>query len=295
MPVLIDYSQTFISSVMAGRAHFGDDLNPDMIRHLFFNQLISIRKKFQPKFGELVICCDGGKSWRKDFFPFYKARRKESRAEDPFDWEGMFKVMDETRQDLDARFPYKVVRVNNAEGDDVIATLTKYFQDNETTQVGLDDVQQKVMIISSDKDFEQLQVFKNVSQYAPSMDKHIRVSDPITALHEKVVRGDAGDGVPNIWSQDDCFVLRIRQTPATSKKLTPVMEALANGDDLPADLQRNYQRNRTLIDLLHCIPDEVSEAIIDTYKNAPVAPRSQIFPYLVEKKLKNLMTDIDKF
>mgnify|MGYP003643705348 CR=1 FL=1 len=54
-----------------------DEIEEDMVRHIVLNTLRIYKKRFQSEYGELVLTYDGGKYWRKDIFPYYKAARKE--------------------------------------------------------------------------------------------------------------------------------------------------------------------------------------------------------------------------
>lgn len=224
--VLVDYNQVLLAAISAGHATFGSDLNPDMIRHMFLNSILMYKNKFSPKYGEIVICCDGRNLWRKQVFAYYKAKRAQGRAESPLDWEMIFDTLAKLRDELDQFFPYKVICVDGAEGDDVIAVLAKYFHENEFIQEGLDEVRQPILIISADTDFIQLQEYENVSQWTPMFKKMLVESDPRRYRFNKIIRGDVGDGVPNIFSPDDTLVdPNKRQTAATEKRVTPVLEA----------------------------------------------------------------------
>jgi 5'-3' exonuclease len=101
--------------------------------------------KFKEEYGTMVLCSDAGNPWRRDFFPNYKYSRKQSRLDGPFDWDNIFKIITEIKNEIAKSFPYVVMYVENAEADDIIAILCKLREED------------KYLIISGDKDFIQLQ------------------------------------------------------------------------------------------------------------------------------------------
>ena len=295
--ICVDYNQVLISAISAGHSTFGSDLNPDMIRHLFLNLILGYKKKFGAKYGEVVICCDGGNLWRKKVFPYYKAKRAKNRAESPLDWEMIFDTMNKLRSELDEFFPYKVVHVNGAEGDDVIAVLVKYFQTNELVQRGLEEVPEEILIVSADTDFVQLQEYPNVSQWTPMFKKMIIEHNPREYRFNKIICGDVGDGVPNIFSDDDTLVVDgKRQKPATAKKVQPILDACLNFMPIPSEHSRNFDRNKLMIDLVdYGTPQDIVDEIITTYCSANVAPRNALLGYFMKFRLNNLASSLSQF
>jgi len=148
------------------------------------------------------------------------------------------------------------------------------------------------MIVSGDKDFIQLQKYDNVKQYSPTQKKFINDINPYTYIQEHVLRGDKGDGVPNVLSPDQTFVNEIRQKPLSKKKLESLLNL--DVDSYPNEIKRNYQRNVMLINLDN-IPAELEEQILDEYTSAPCGDRSKLFNYFIENKLKTLTESIGEF
>jgi hypothetical protein len=133
----------------------------------------------------------------------------------------------------------------------------------------------------------------NVKQYNPSMKKYVKSENPAVELKEKIIRGDKGDGIPNIFSPSDCFVRDLRQKAITKG----VIEKYLNEDVDKWESEEarvGFSRNATLIDLTN-IPGELKDKIINTYDTVPVASRSGLLNYFIEKKLKNLMDVIEEF
>ncbi len=278
--ILLDYSQTVIGSFMAmGRGK--PVVEEDLLRHTILNTIRMFRNQFSKEFGEMVICCDGKDNWRKKVFPEYKANRRKNREEDATDWKTLFELLHEMRDDISKYFPYKVMHVDEAEADDIIAVIVRELSEEPT------------LIVSSDKDFIQLQKFDNVKQWSPLQKKFV-VGDPVESLYDKTIRGDTGDGVPNILSSDDTFIIEgKRQTPITKKKLD-LWRGKFPEEFCNESMLRNYHRNKTLVDLDET-PKSICINIINQYQSQEVGDRSQLLNYFVDKKLKNLMEVIEEF
>ena len=58
--------------------------------------------------------------------------------------------------------------------------------------------------------------------------------------------------------------------------------------------QKNYDRNRKLIDL-SCVPPELQAKINNEFNDVEVASRDKILNYFITKKLKTLIEVIDEF
>jgi hypothetical protein len=239
-------------------------------------------RNFRKDYGDVVLCCDNRKYWRKEYFPFYKAGRKKAREKSNLDWHLIFDMLTKFKLELKENFPYKVVDVDGAEADDIIGTLVPIYATHE-----------KILILSSDGDFLQLQNYgSNVKQYNPAQKKFIKSENPIQELKEKIIRGDKGDGIPNMFSPSDCFVRDLRQKPITKGVLDKYLKEDVN--NYSETDKSNYTRNATLIDLTF-IPKEIKERIINTYDDTKPASRQKLLNYFIENKLKNLMDVIEEF
>lgn len=118
-------------------------------------------------------------------------------------------------------------------------------------------------------------------------------------LLEKLVRGDAGDGIPNIKSPDDVFVRGDIRQKQIKEVFLDRLYAAETLDDVPLLLEdetqrRNYARNRTLIDFAY-IPKQIESNIIDAVKTAKVAPRYGLMAYFAQNNLVNLTPNIKEF
>jgi hypothetical protein len=296
--ILVDYSQVALSAILTFQRELkGNEAEvKNLIRHVTLSTIKSFKKKYGKEYGKIVICCDGRKYWRRDFFPHYKAGRKKAREASDLDWGLIFDTLSEMRQDLAKHFPYKVMHIERCEADDIIAALTKYAQENELVQEGLVEESQKILILSSDKDFKQLQLYPNVKQWSPMQKKYVTATqrEIIEYKIEHIVKGDSGDGIPNIMSKDDVFVIGERQRVVTAKRLQEFIDngflACKNDDE-----RRNWQRNTVLVDFDH-IPDDVREEIVQSYINTkPTGDKMTIMNYLIEHRCRLLLDELEDF
>ena len=289
--ILVDLNQVMISNLM-GQLYSSktNDVDEDLLRHMVLNGIRSYRNKFSKEYGELVICCDDTNNWRKDSFPYYKAHRKTNRDESDLDWPNIFNCLNNIRDELKEFFPYKHIRVNRCEADDIIGTIC------HTEGVALGDGKEKILVLSGDKDFIQLQVYANVSQYDPVRKKMIKHKDPAQYLLEHIAKGDRGDGIPNVLSSDDTFVSGGRQKPMRANRLEEIMNLVQkyNVDELSEyEWATGYQRNEILVDLINT-PDELQEQILEQFEVDP-GGRDGLFNYFVKKRLNNLIENISEF
>lgn len=287
--IILDFNQVAIANLMTSMGGDKTQVNENLLRHMILNTIRFNKVKFEKEFGELVIACDDKNYWRKAIFPYYKAARKKHRQESGLNWNEIFRVLNSVRDELKEFFPYRVIQIDHAEADDIVATLCKEFG----RDLGNND---PILILSGDKDFGQLQKYTNVKQYDPVRKKFLRQSDPYKFLLEHILKGDVGDGIPNVLSSDDTFVSDSRQKPIRSKFIDEVLAA-----DWPIgaplfneEIWRNYNRNKKLIDLEE-IPQEISIDIMASFNAQASKSRDQLFNYFIKFKLKNLTEHISEF
>lgn len=299
MPVLMDYSQVALSGMFQFQKdikHGSDEKIVSLLRHVIISSILSNKKKFGPKYGEMIICCDGGNYWRRDQFKYYKAGRKKNRDKSDLNWKLIFDTMSEIKNDLREYFPYRVLSYDKAEADDIIAILVKYFQDNELVQDGLMTEPQKTLILSSDHDNLQLHKYSNVTQYSTMQKKFVKPKlSPHKSIIEKICTGDNSDGVPNIMSPDDVFVTEgTRQKPFRKARLEEFYKKGIEACETSME-KRNYQRNELLVSYDH-IPDDVEKKVLEIYNNSlPTGKQYDIMKYLTKHRCRLLMDSITEF
>lgn len=281
---IIDLNQVMISNLMMvlGNQNSSTDIDEDLIRHFVLNSIRAFNMKFRQKYGELVIACDDTNNWRKDIYPYYKANRKKARDESALDWTAVFSCLNKIRDELKEVFPYRVIQVPRAEADDVIAALAKRFHR-----------EQPILIVSADKDFKQLQVYDGVEQYDPIKKTMLVEPDPVRFLKEHIIRGDRGDGVPNVLSPDDCLVLGVRQKSVMQKNLDRWVYQEPE-EFLDSTTMNYWNRNRSVIDL-STMPDYIYDGVMKEYEAQGGKTRSKMFDYFIKNRLKNLLSEISDF
>lgn len=285
--IIIDLQQILIASLMVQMGNSGGSIELSFLKHLALNSLRSYKTKFGAKYGELIIATDTGTTWRRGAFPYYKANRKKDRDASSLDWESIFKGFDEIKSDIRNYFPYRIIEVEGAEADDVIGTLVHRF--GRDLPGG-----EPIMIISGDKDFKQLQTYMNVEQYDPSRSKKVIENSPESYLLEHIIKGDRSDGIPNILSPDNCFVLNERQGTMTKGRLATFMDCARRDEWDNSDAERNFKRNRQLIDLTYT-PKPLQDEINQSYESQADKTRSHIFNYLIKNRMKHLMEYVNEF
>lgn len=284
--IIIDFSQLMISSILSEFSK--EKINTDIVRHIAMNMIRHYSFKHKKDFGNIVIACDGKNSWRKEVFPYYKAHRKADRAKMNVDWTTVFECISQIYQEISEDLPYPIIKVDRAEGDDVIGVLAR--RSGEAS-----------LIISSDNDFVQLQNPSTpwkIAQYSPKTKKFLKTDDVSRTLKEHIILGDRGDGIPNILSPDDCFVNKIRQTTIRQTKMDDLMNSdlKYHPDEM---IRRNYERNNLLINL-STTPDIIQKDIMDQYyeKAKPDGfskMKRTVYGYLVKHNMRNLLEKSDQF
>jgi 5'-3' exonuclease len=284
MAILVDLNQVMIANLMMQIGnHQNAEVDENMIRHMVLNSIRFNRMKFKEEFGELIICADDKNYWRRAQFPYYKASRRKNREESELDWTAIFTALNKIREELKTVFPYKVIQIDGAEADDIIGTIVHH--EGRLLNTG-----EKFLILSGDKDYIQLHKYANIKQYNPVMKKFVAHSNPEQYLFEHIVKGDAGDGIPNILSADNSFVMNIRQKPVTKKRL----EEWIDINKMSSEVKRNYMRNKSLIDLSE-VPEHLKTKILEAYSAENTKDRSQLLNFFIKNRLKLLTESLGEF
>ena len=281
--IIFDYQQIAISNLMEQIGSSKTPVDEGLVRHMILNTIRTYVKKFKNSHGpEVIIACDNRNYWRRDYFPHYKAGRKKARAASGHDWSSIFESLNKIREELKESSPYKVIDVDGAEADDVIGTLVQKYSATE-----------KVMILSSDKDFAQLQRYPNVEQFSPILKKFIKEPFPLVQLKQLIIRGDKGDGIPNILSSDDIFVVGGRQKPITESKIIKWLNQDPK-EFCNDEMFRNFTRNELMIDLTK-VPIHLKEKILNTYESSKGKTKQEFMNYMIANRLKNLIEVAHEF
>jgi len=281
--IIFDYQQIAISNLMEQIGFSKNSVDENLVRHMILNTIRTYVKKFKESHGpEVIIACDNRNYWRREYFPHYKASRRKARDASGHDWFSIFESLNKIRQELKDSSPYKVMDIDGAEADDIIGVLVEKYSANE-----------KIIVLSNDKDFAQLQRYKNVDQFSPILKKYIKEPFPLVQLKQLIIRGDKGDGIPNILSSDDCFVTGTRQKPITEAKIIKWINQ--DPKEFCNELMlRNFSRNELLIDLTK-IPEKVKLDILNTYETTKGKTKQEFMNYMIANRLKNLLEVAHEF
>ena len=275
-------NQIALASVMMQlRMDETTEVSEDMVRHMILNSIRNYVMQFKSDYVEsdadVILAWDSKHYWRRDYYPQYKAGRKKTRESSNLDWNEIFGVTNKIRDEIKENLPYKSVEVYGAEADDIIAIVSNSYD--------------KVMIVSSDKDFIQLHN-DNIKQWSPVTKQEVNGHDPDTYIKEHVLKGDSGDGVPNVLSPDHTFTDGLRQKPLGKKRIEKMINE--NMSDWNDEVKRNYQRNYKLINLKN-IPKDIQSNIVDEISKSSCGDRSKLLNYFTVNKLKTLTENIGDF
>ena len=278
--LLVDFNQIFLSSIFS-QLKQTSNFDANLVRHIVLSCILSYRNKWGNEYGDLVFCCDGKNYWRKEKFKYYKANRKKSRDSSGLNWTPIFDALNTIRAELKDNMPYRLIEIETAEADDIIATLCKTFHDKE-----------KILILSGDRDFVALQKYPNVKQYSPVQKIFVSTDNPEVYLKNKILSGDRGDGIPNLLSDDDCFVVPgKRQSRMTQKRLDYYLRTpIEKYEEGPL---KNFRRNELLIDLSN-VPSDLEHRILECYKEQTPSKKNMM-KYFLDKRLTLLLEHLNNF
>ena len=275
--ILLDYSSVMMSSIMVRINEFDND--PALVRHQILNTIRMYNKQFREEFGEMVLCLDSKDSWRRQKYPFYKANRRKNRKESSHDWAAIYSMLNTVEEEFRKYAPFKMLKVDGAEADDIIGAICA-------------EAKEPILIVSPDKDFIQLQRYGNVKQYSNLQKKWVEPDSlPMMDLEVKILKGDTGDGVPNVLSDDNVLTEGKRQTPLSKKKITALME---NPESLGVSTARRIIRNRDLIDLSRT-PEEIKQESLRQLRETESGSMVSLMTLFTKHQMKLLMEDLSDF
>lgn len=282
--ILTDYNQFCIASFFAVRKHEKDlEKNLKMLRHLVLSTLGNMNNKFKTEYGQFVLCCDSGESWRKDkkYFPYYKARRIKKKRESDIDWKSFYENIGIIKTEIQENLNFHVISAPGAEADDIIAYMCRISTE-------------PTLILSADRDFIQLQKNPNVKQWDNKLDVWVRHKDPEKYLFEHIMKGDTGDDIPNVLSDDDTFITEgKRQKPMTQKLIDEMWETKnINFEKVNKDRLRT---NMKIIDLENT-PAYIIKNIEDVYeKERNKQIKGGVYKYFAKKGLSKMLDRVGEF
>lgn len=290
----------------------------DIYYHLMFQSLVGIKKRFGVKAEDIVLCLDD-RSWRKNRFKLYKAKRNEEREKSPLNWEEFYKTVNRLIKVINDNTKIKIIQTKEAEADDIIFVLAREFSYKNIP----------VNVVTSDKDIKQVLRFNGVNMFDPIKKEDVKNWNPKDLLVH-ILAGDEGDGVPSIkdgTSFSPEFLKHLKNNKILIEDVNIVTKLeifdnvynsfegtkifkpgqfaqgkakkIVDDGSLRKELKLNpmfkehFIRNRKLIDMRK-IPKDIMERILHTYEN--ISPKSnnlfELQDWMVEHKLKEAQKNI---
>jgi len=298
--ILTDFSGVFFATL---HQDIKVDPNPtkNSIRHMCLNTIRSYNKQYRHMYGELMLILDS-KSWREKVFPEYKWVRRQTREEEVnVDWDKVWDILNDVVQELQEFMPYRCIKANGAEADDIIGYICRVIKN------------EKILILSNDKDMGVLTSLPNVTQIRPYDNKEYNVCDPFRVMFELILTGDRDDGVPNVKCRDDFFVKQYweKKEHSKSKNAPPISAKMKNEcwekfckspdgvllkEYLGEEFYKNFERNTKLIDLLNNhAPEDVVNNIKTALENSKNNPQGLMLKFFQDNHMHLLAKYLDDF
>lgn len=296
MRVLIDFNNIIYASFfmeIKNNALQETGGNEYLLRHMFYTKLLALKREFHAKPADMYICMDHKVNWRKRHFEYYKASRAKKREESEIDFQFLFDLMDSMESEMKTSLPFNVLREEGLEADDWIAILS--------------ETDQPVIVVSTDKDFYQLLTKPNVKIYNHVKLETVTLSKPPhVEKWVKILNGDTGDGIPNVFSDSDTFICEEKRQKAFGERkaemllneVAPMLifpEPILKEHFKKLGLLENFNRNNLLINFDE-IPDEIRKKANDTIQMLkPSMNQVRMLAYLTQKNLVQLSSRVHEF
>ena len=282
-------SKLFSKNVMEKTKYEVHNIDYDVWRYSVFNDIYWYMKKFK-NIDEVVLAIDSKSSWRKKYFPRYKAHRQKTKDKFNIDWQEYNDVASDYIEEIRKYLPFKIIWKKYAEGDDVIGAVV------------LDNKGKSFVIVSSDQDYLQL-CRKGVTVYSIQKQDYIKHPNPEMFLQESSLKGQAKDNIFNVITPLD-YPDELRKPPFGDKKcekflIDGLTKSLDNDivykrkyiddDGKPRlyestiNLAERYKFNRNLMDFSK-IPNSVKNSILNEYYNYEYPHPSMIFEFFDKYK-----------
>jgi len=169
----------------------------EWINYFLDTMLISLANYTNVLKSDRIILAMESKSWRKTFYPLYKANR-ESVKEIDEKIELFYEAVNKAADFMNDFTNAKIIRAEGAEGDDIIAVLAQKFSVEG----------EKSIIVSTDGDFKQLLRYKGVKIFNPIKKNYVNDYSHLDYI-TKLVKGDNGDNIPSSYPRIKSDTLKL--------------------------------------------------------------------------------------
>jgi 5'-3' exonuclease len=172
----------------------------------FMSMLCGYLRRLEVTLDDLIILGLDFGSWRKAEEKKYKAQRQEFREsyKPPEWWEARYKEFNDLYEKIKLALPIHIIKIYMRECDDIASVCCRVYRDKE------------IILISSDKDWEQLAYYENVKVFSPRSKKFKDIKNPMKILLDKINKGDISDNLTEKVSTEAEFEHR--------KKLVSLIE-----------------------------------------------------------------------
>lgn len=232
------------------------DLYKKLLKKFVMRRLESVdniaRENFQSELDEaevidIVFAMDDKlvHSFRKDMYPEYKAQRalvkRQFQLQPIKDYivDVIFKELD-----IQEQYGYKIIKVEGAEGDDVIATTLLKLKDD---YIGM-------MLIASDRDFLQIEGLREFDLFGKEAVRDLggEIVSARDYLLGKILMGDRSDNIKQVFT---------RCGPKTALRWTKDKASLKRVLKEDQSLAARYLLNKKMISFEQ-IPQDLSDKIL---------------------------------
>lgn len=276
----VSFHRFFSTLIWYNNVHPEEEINDDydwlenqvFMKHFddtYMKNLIKFKNMYNIPYENMIVVrdCPRETIWRMNLYPEYKANRKNtcSYKNKKYNIGNIFKhIYNSLYPQLEKQYGFKILKVDNAEADDIIAVLASKIRELDKNRL--------IVIISNDNDY--LQLVNEKTLIWSLQNKLLNTKVETTAeeiLLRKILKGDDSDNIPsligNINEKD------LNEMIKDPKKLN---EWLDNNPDK----KEAYVSNRKLIDF-QFIPDEIKNLIINECKD--IFPAHEVETKVVEK------------
>jgi hypothetical protein len=133
----------------------------------------------------------------------------------------------------------------------------------------------------------------NVKQFSNVQKKWVEPKEgsALDDLALKILQGDAGDGVPNVLSDNTTLTEGRRQGVLSKKKKEALLE---DPQSLGTTIARQYIRNKTMIDLTST-PDELQEQIMKEFMKPAKGSIMRLMTLFTKNRMNLMMESLSDF
>lgn len=241
----------------------------------YMKNLLKFKNMYNVPFENMIIVrdCPRETIWRMNIFKEYKATRKNTcnYKNKKFSVGNIFKhIYNNLYPKLEEQFKFKIIKVENAEADDVIAVLANKIREVDKNRL--------VVIISNDNDY--LQLVNEKTLIWSLQNKLLNTKVEISAeeiLKKKILKGDESDNIPSIVGHmSDKELMELIRDPIKLEKWLNILPERKN----------MFLENQRLIDF-NFIPVDI--------KNAVLRECNDILPLVeVENKKPEIKEEIEE-